>query len=65
MNKTKMPKGYIILWSVITAAYAIWMFLMKNTILGTFETLEARTINLFKDQPPVVFDDITGMIGRH
>lgn len=65
MNDRKMPKGYIILWSIMTAAYAIWMFFMKNTVLVTFETLEARTVNLFKGQPPVVFDDITGMTGRH
>lgn len=65
MKTEKMPKLYTVMWSVITAAYAVWMILMKNTVLVKFESVAERTVQLFKDKPPVVFDDITGMIGRH
>ena len=60
-----MPKAYTVMWSIIAGAYAIWMILFKNTALGTFETVEERTVQLFADGAPVVFDDITGMMGRH
>ncbi len=61
MEKNKMPKAYAIMWAAFAAAYAIWMVFMKNTVLVKFNSLAERTVTLFKDKPPVVFDDITGI----
>lgn len=59
MNEKKMPKGYYILWSMVAAAYAVWMALMTNTVLRTYETAAARTVD------GVLYPDITGLAGRH
>ncbi|MBQ6065880.1 MAG: hypothetical protein IJK89_03585 [Clostridia bacterium] len=54
-----MPIGYTIAWVVVAAAYLVWMLCMKNTILGTYETEAARTVD------GILYPDITGMTGRH
>lgn len=59
MKEKQMPKAYTIMWLVFSAAYAIWMIIMKNTVLVTFETVEARTID------GALYPDITGMMGNH
>lgn len=59
LKEKTMPKAYVILWSVITAAYAVMMFCIKNTVLVTFESEAARTVD------GIIYPDITGMIGRH
>ncbi len=59
MKKNTMPIGYTVAWVIVAAAYLIWMLCMKNTILGTFETEAARTVD------GVLYPDITGMTGRH
>lgn len=58
----KMPKGFIALWTVITAVYAIWMtFFMKDITLGSY--LKYRQIGL-GEQAYTYPTDITGMAGR-
>lgn len=59
MKKRSMPVGYTVAWAAVAAAYLVWMLCMKNTILGTFETEAARTVD------GVLYPDITGMTGRH
>lgn len=60
LTKRKMPKGYLILWSVITAAYAIWMAVfMRNIVLVNYETEAERLVDGYL-QP-----NITGMTGHH
>ncbi len=60
LEKRQMPKAYAVLWGVITAAYAIWMiFFMKDIVLVRYETVKERTVDGY------LYDDITGMIGRH
>ncbi len=55
-----MPKGYTVMWLIISAAYAIWMgFFMKDLVLGSYESIEKRTID------GILHKDITGMIGIH
>ncbi|GEM_PF-134998 len=58
----KMPKGFVALWTVITAVYAIWMtFFMKDITLGVY--LKNPYIGL-GDQAYTYPSDITGMAGR-
>ena len=59
MQNKQLPKGYVIMWSAFAAAYAIWMCFMKNIVLVTYETVGARTVD------GVVYENITGMVGRH
>lgn len=59
MKKRSMPVGYTVAWAAVAAAYLVWMLCMKNTILGTFETEAARTVD------GILYPDITGMTGRH
>ena len=64
LEKRSMPKGYAILWLIITAAYGIWMtFIMRPVVLVNYETEAARQISGY--YPPYTHPDITGMIGRH
>ena len=59
MKKKTMPIGYTVAWVAVAAAYLIWMICMKDTILGTYETEAARTVD------GILYPDITGMMGRH
>ncbi|MBR4451294.1 MAG: hypothetical protein IKS39_05610 [Clostridia bacterium] len=60
IEKRTMPKGYALLWIIITAVYGIWMaFFMRNTVLVSYETEAQRTVDGYLQT------DITGMIGRH
>ena len=60
IEKRNMPKAYIVLWGLITAAYGIWMtFFMREIVLVKYETVAQRTVDGY------TYPDITGMIGRH
>ncbi|MCR5523751.1 MAG: hypothetical protein K6F64_08990 [Clostridia bacterium] len=60
IEKRNMPKAYIGLWALITAAYGIWMtFFMREIVLDKYETVEQRTVDGY------TYPDITGMTGRH
>lgn len=60
IEKRTMPKAYAWLWGVITLAYTVWMaFFMKDIVLVRYETAAERTVDGY------LYDDITGMIGRH
>lgn len=57
-----MPKGYTVMWLIISAAYAIWMiFFMKDITLGVY--LKNPYIGL-GEQAYTYPSDITGMAGR-
>lgn len=56
----KMPKGYMVMWSVFAAAYAVWMSIfMRKIVLVNYESVAERTVD------GILHTDITGMIGRH
>ena len=56
----KMPVVYPVLWGGITLAYLVWMiFFMKDIILQKYETVAGRTVD------GLLYDDITGFVGRH
>lgn len=56
----KMPKGYTVMWLIISTAYAIWMcFFMKDFVLVKYESISQLTID------GILHKDITGMIGHH
>lgn len=64
IEKRSMPKAYVVLWLLITAAYGLWMiFVMWDVVLINYETPAARQISGY--YPPYTHPDITGMIGRH
>lgn len=54
-----MPKGYAVLWSIISLAYAVWMFFfMKDIILVDYATVAQRTVD------GILHENISGMIGH-
>ncbi len=56
----KMPKGFTVMWLIISAAYAVWMgFFMRKTVLVNYESIGARTVD------GILHGDITGMTGNH
>lgn len=60
LKKRQMPKGYAVMWAVITAVYAVWMiFFMKDNVLVKYETVASRTVDGYLQQ------NITGMMGAH
>ena len=64
LQDKKMPKGYAVMWIIITAVYGVWMtFFMKDIVLFHYEKEAARRISGY--YPPYVQPDITGMVGRH
>lgn len=59
MNSKKMPRSFVVFWSIISIAYLIWMICMKDTILITFETTAAKTVD------GVLFENISGFENMH
>ncbi len=59
-NNSALPKKYTVIWSVFTAAYAVWMiFFMRKIVLQSYESVAQRTVD------GILHNDITGMIGNH
>ena len=60
LQTRQMPKGYAILWGVITLVYMLWMtFPMRTIVLQNYETPEERTVDGY------LYTDITGFVGHH
>lgn len=58
-TNNRMPKGYAVLWSIISLAYAVWMFFfMKDIILVDYATVAQRTVD------GILHENISGMIGH-
>jgi hypothetical protein len=65
IEKRQMPKGYAIMWIIITAIYGCWMtFIMKDVVLVNYETEAARSVT-GDCYNGYIQPDITGMMGRH
>lgn len=68
LQKKKMPKGYAVLWGVLTAAYAVWMtFFMNKIVLVNFERTSDKTVGELVNGvlTGVYHQNITGMEGQH